>query len=178
MRASQFIDVRMFSVINTTTQHKEKHNMKNLKLSLIAAATAAIIATTATAGPDRVSVLVGSKHFGSSGFNEKNYGVFLTWEDLGPVDVSVGAFKNSYYKTSVAVTAALPVYDWGTGEISLFAGIAHYPEDGRNFKYGMQDIVPIGGIQARQGNMFVQFTPMDGKPVDALIAFGFTMSLN
>lgn len=145
-------------------------------MSLIFNALALVLfATSATADPDRVSVLVGSHHIGAAGqFEEFNPGVFLTWEG-DRIDWTVGAYHNSYGRDSVAVTAALPVWSWDGGEAALFAGLAHYPVDGRRFAVHLgNDIVPLAGLQVRHGNLFAQVIPMDGKPVAAVVSFGVT----
>lgn len=134
----------------------------------------ALMATPALAAPDRVSILLGSNHVGATDrFEEVNPGVFLTWDWL-----TVGAYRNSYGKASVAVTGALPLIKWKTGELSAFAGVALYPGDGRRFAVHAGDVVPVGGLQLRQGNMFMQVIPSDGKAVDAIVSFGMTFDLD
>lgn len=143
-----------------------------------AAAVALTLAAPATADtPDRISILLGSKHIGANGFNEVNPGIFLTWEG-DTVDWTLGAFHNSYGKPSIAGTAYIALTEWEGGEAGAFAGIAYYPEDGRRHKAHIGDLVPIAGLQARHGHTFIQFTPMNGKPVDALLSFGLTFPLN
>lgn len=138
---------------------------------------AIFLAFPAQAEPDRVSVLLGSAHVGATGFDGRNPGVFLTWEDRGPFDLSGGLYRNSYGKVSVAGTLALPVARWAAGDLSVFAGLAHYPGDGRRFAVHWGDIVPIGGLQLRQGNIFLHVIPGDGEAVDAVIAAGLTFPL-
>ena len=132
-------------------------------------------ATPAIADPDRVSVLIGSRHIGASGFTEQNPGLFLTWERS--LHWSVGVYRNSYDRRSVAVFAARPVAAWRGGELSLFAGLAHYPQDGRRSRVALGDTLPMAGVQIRQGLVYAQIIPMDGKPVDALVSFGLTVPL-
>lgn len=134
----------------------------------------ALMTTPALAAPDRVSILLGSNHVGATDrFEEVNPGIFLTWDWL-----TVGAYRNSYGKASVAVTGALPLIKWKTGELSAFAGVALYPGDGRRFAVHAGDVVPVGGLQLRQGNMFMQVIPSDGKAVDAVVSFGMTFDLD
>lgn len=129
------------------------------------------------AGPDRVSLLLGSHHVDAKyDFNERNPGVFLTWE-RSRVDWTVGVYDNSFGKPSVAVTAALPVTQWERGEVSLFAGLALYPGDGRYFAVHAGDVVPIGGLQVRHGNVFMQVIPSDGVITDAIVSFGLTFQI-
>lgn len=131
-----------------------------------------IASSPAVSAPDRISILLGSNHVGAADrFDEINPGVFLTWDWL-----TVGAYHNSYGKTSVAITGALPLIKWETGELSAFAGMALYPGNGRRFAIHAGDVVPVGGLQLRQGNMFVQVIPSDGKSVDAVVSFGVSFS--
>lgn len=147
----------------------------------IAAATLAIstlFAIPAAAGPDRISVLLASKHVGTDRhFEETNPGVFATWEDrtLG-LDYSVGVYRNSFGNVSVATTAALPLFETERVQISVFAGAAIYPGDGDEFLYHAGDLVPMGGLQLRTGPLFVQVMPGGGNP-DAIVAAGLTFPL-
>lgn len=136
----------------------------------------AVMTTSVSADPDRISILLGSKHLGGEGFNESNLGVFLTWEKPR-VAYSTGVFHNSFGRPSIAATVDVPVIRWDGGQASLFGGVAYYPEDGRNFRYHVGDLVPIGGVQVRHGNAFAQIIPSDGRAVDAIVSFGFTTSL-
>lgn len=135
-------------------------------------------AASAHAGPDRVSILIGSHHVAATDrFEEINPGLFLTWEDRGGLDWSAGVYHNSYGRTSVAATAALPLNRGGKVEFSLFAGAALYPEDGRRFRYHAGDVVPVFGLQVRAGPVFAQVIPSDGKATAAIISFGLTFPL-
>ncbi|MEM9853685.1 MAG: hypothetical protein AAF841_04440 [Pseudomonadota bacterium] len=145
---------------------------------VIALACAAICAgAPLIAGPDRISILLGSEHFGSGGFEEFNPGLFATWEGTR-ADFSLGAYRNSYAGTSVAVSAALPLAEWETGALDAFAALAYYDNADDIARYHFADIVPLAGLQLRQGFVFAQFVPMDGAPVDALLTFGITFPLN
>lgn len=136
------------------------------------------LAVAAAAGPDRLSVLLGSHHVGGSGFDGRNPGLFLTWEERGPgFDLTLGAYRNSYGRGSVVATAALPVLRWREGALSLFAGAAWYPGNGRNFRVQVGDLVPIGGVQIRHRNVFVQILPSDGRHTRAVIAGGITYQI-
>lgn len=129
------------------------------------------------AGPDRISVLIGSRHFGGAGFDDRTPGLFLTWESRGGLDLSLGAYRNSYGRASIAATAGLPLARWDHGQISAFIGAAHYPGHGRNFRAHLGDVVPIGGLQLRHRNWFAQIMPSDGRPVRAVLSFGYSYSL-
>lgn len=137
---------------------------------------ALLFASPATA-QDRVSILLGSHHIGASGFNERNPGPFFTWEDRGGFDLSFGAYVNSYSRHSIAATAAFPLVPWAEGEVSAFVGAAYYPQDGRRMRVSVGDVIPLAGVQVRHGPFFAQLIPMDGQPVDALVSFGLTFSL-
>lgn len=137
----------------------------------------------AVAGPDRFSVLLGSKHVGGAGFEEVNPGIFLTWDNAfeafgQPIGLNLGVFRNSYGRPGMAATASLPIFQRGSFDLGLFGGTALYPVDGRRFAVHVGDFVPIAGLQARWGNAFVQVIPSDGKPVQAIVSFGLTFKLD
>lgn len=124
------------------------------------------------AAQDRVSLLVGSHHASAdSDFEENNPGLFLTWDRF-----TVGAYTNSYSRTSIAATYALPLWHGEEWSVDLFAGVAHYPINGREFAIHAGDWVPIGGLQARYRQLFVQVMPSDGKAADAIFTFGMTFA--
>jgi len=147
------------------------------RAALILAALIAFCAP-AHADPDRLSILLGSAHVGGDGFDGRNPGIALTWEDVGDFDLSVAAYRNSYGRGSLAVTAALPVIRWADGEAALFLGAALYPEDGRRFRFHVGDVVPVGGVQLRHRNLFLQIMPGDGRAMDAVVAGGVTFSID
>lgn len=137
-----------------------------------------IFATSAIAEPDRVSILLGSKHIGQSGFEEVNPGIIVTWEDRAwGLDYSLGAYRNSFGKGSVVATAALPIKTWKDGQLSAFGGLALYPGNGDNFLVHAGDVVPIGGLQIRHKNVFGMLMPGDSKDLKAILAFGVTFKL-
>jgi len=143
---------------------------------LLAAALAAVWGLPLAAGPDRFSVLLGSKHVDGSGFNEINPGLFLTWEGRR-LGYSVGAYLNSYDRGSLAATAHLPLLHWEGGEASAFAGLAWYPQDGQRFRTRISgDIVGIGGLNLRHRHVFVQLLPMSDA-ARALVTFGLTWEI-
>jgi hypothetical protein len=137
----------------------------------------ASLATPAAAEPDRVSILLGSAHPGAArSFEQVNPGVFLTWKDRAfGLDYSVGAYRNSFGRASIAATAALPVIDRGQFQLALFGGLAVYPGNGADFAIHAGDVVPIAGVQARVGHGFVQVIPGDDM---AVVAFGLTFLIN
>ncbi len=152
--------------------------MKNFSLRhhpLAALVAVLSLTTSAAAGPDRFSLLLGSKHIGASGFEEVNPGIFLTWERQ--FDFSLGLFRNSYGRPAVAAVAAYPLYQRGTFQLAVFGGTALYPVEGRRFRAHLGDFVPVAGVQARLGKAFVQVIPSDGQPVEAIFSFGMTFPM-
>lgn len=140
------------------------------------------IGLPAAAGPDRLSFLIGSEHIGATQpFEEINPGVFLTWTNAlwkQNLDITAGAFRNSYGDGSLAVTTAYPFVrteHWG---FEMFGGLAWYPGNGDQFAHSAGDIVPLIGLQARYRNVFVQAIPSGGKTVDAVMSFGLTFALD
>ena len=133
--------------------------------------------TTAAAGPDRLSVLLGSEHVNATrSFQEFNPGIFLTWER--GLNYSAGLYYNSYKKVSPLVSVG---YDWEVAQdldLGAFFAVAVYPGDGDEFSHAMGDVVPFVGLQARYKNVFVQFIPADGDALDALFTFGLSFDLN
>lgn len=136
-----------------------------------------LFATPVQARPDRISILLGSKHIGAIyAFEETNPGIFLTWEErFLKLDYSLGIYRNSFADISVAATAAFPIFERQETQLSVFAGLALYPETGDAFAVHYGDIVPIAGIQGRHQNMFLQIMP--GSDM-AIVAFGITFEIN
>lgn len=152
-------------------------------LTLICGFLASMFAvSTAQAGPDRISFLIGSNHVGSTvSYEEVNPGVFLTWSELlanGNLDFSVGAFRNSYGDGSLAAAVALPIVRREAFGIDVFASLAWYPGNGDRFAHAWGDVVPLAGLQMRYRNMFMQAIPGGGDAVDATLTFGFTFAIN
>lgn len=141
-----------------------------LKLALVLA----LLAVPAHA--DRVSVMLGSKHIGATGFNEVNPGFFYTFENT--VDLTLGAYYNSYGKGSFSVTVAKSFYENNGLQLQVFGGIATYPNAGRYVRAHLGNLVPIVGIQAIYGNTYLQLIPGDGKPVAGILAAGLTWKVN
>lgn len=146
-------------------------------MKFLKAIAASLVLSTANMSPalaDRVSLLLGSYHFDASGFEEFNPGVFYTWEH-SRVGYSVGGFRNSYGRGAVAGTVSLPFFRWDSGEFSIFAGAAYYPEDGSRIASQITgDVIAIGGLQLRQGYTFFQLIPLDDRGADAVLSYGLT----
>ena len=137
-----------------------------------------LFASLAQAGPDWVSVLIGSKHVNANrSFEEVNPGVFATW--VNPrLHWTLGAYRNSYGRGSVSATVAAPVLRWDDGEASLFVGAALYPKDGRKFAAHIGDVVAIGGVQLRHKKVFMQALPLGGDWDKPVFSFGLTFPTN
>jgi hypothetical protein len=134
------------------------------------------LSAPAHAGPDRVSLMLGSHHVAASAvFEEVNPGIFLTWEDRAfGLDYTVGAFRNSFGRGAVAGLVAWPVWQQGETQAALFAGVAHYPGDGRRHRFHAGDFIPVAGLQIRHRNVFAQIMPSDGRTARAVVAVGLT----
>ena len=134
-----------------------------------------IAAGPASAGPDRVAIHLGSHHAGATfAFEEVNPGVFLSWDRPNDVTLSVGAFRNSYGRGSVAATAAKTIFRKKHTALAVFAGLAYYPGNGDDIRHAIGDIVPLAGLQLHYRRVFVNVMPGDGDTVDAIYSFGFT----
>lgn len=128
------------------------------------------------AAQDSATLLLGSHHVGATAdFEEVNPGLILTW-DRDPLDWSIGVYRNSYGRQTVAGFASLPVMS-GDLSLSLVGGLAHYPGDGRHFAVHAGDWVPLIGVHLQAGPVSALIMPSDGKATDAVIAVGITWEL-
>ena len=120
-------------------------------------------------------------HFGShhvapgQRFEETNPGLFLNWERR--LSWSLGLYRNSYGDLSWAAVVGLPIYTAGAFQAEVFGGWAHYPEEGRKFRTGVGDMIPIGGLRLRYRQIFVNLLPSDGTVTDGIISFGIRVPL-
>lgn len=155
--------------------------MPNLRTLATPFVLSALMAGHAYAGPDRISILVGSEHVNATrDFEEVNPGVFLHWTESlfrNRVDLSFGAFRNSYGDGSLAVATAYPIIRKEIWSFDVFTALAWYPGNGDEFSHAIGDIVPIAGLQARYRNVFMQAIPSGGQSVDATLTFGLTFPL-
>jgi hypothetical protein len=137
----------------------------------------------ANAGPDRVSILTNSNHIGFryQGFNETNPGLFLTWDNaIAPnVDLSVGGYLNSYAKPSMMIAATWLPIEVGQCEAGVFAGVVHYPGNGRYEPTSIagSDVIGMGGGQVICGPVFMQVIPAATDLSRAIVAVGITMEI-
>ncbi|NNE87487.1 MAG: hypothetical protein HKN27_05365 [Silicimonas sp.] len=130
------------------------------------------------AGPDRVAIHLGSHHAGATTeFEEMNPGLFLSWDRPHGVTVTVGAFRNSYGRGSVAATIAKTVFERNQTSAAVFTGLAHYPGNGSDIRHAVGDVVPLAGVQLRYRHVFMNIMPGDGDTVDAIFSFGVTLPL-
>lgn len=145
-------------------------------MKIFALICALLLPVAAQAGPDRVSILLGSEHFNANeDFQEFNPGVFFTWERT--LDYSVGVFYNSYEEVSALASIG---YDFWEGEnwaFGVFGALALYPGDGDRFDLAVGDVIFLGGLQGRYGNFFGQLIPGNGQSTDAVLAVGLTFEL-
>lgn len=133
-------------------------------------------AAPALAGPDRIALHFGSFHAGANeDFQEFNPGVFVSWER--ETILSIGVYQNSFDDVSIAATSAVPLTMGDGYRFDFFAGLAWYPDRGREFSVSVGDVVPLAGLRLTYGNAFVQLIPSNGKRVDAIISFGLTFPL-
>lgn len=140
--------------------------------------------------PDRVTFLLGSKHVNmdesisenGEGFNEKNPGVFLTWEDrfLG-LSYSLGTYKNSFNEVSAAASAAYMLTFSDNLEIGLFMGVADYHDNAKHIlgDSNAKGLVPIAGLRIHYKNILVQVLPGedDAPGFGYIVAAGVTFKL-
>lgn len=137
-----------------------------------------VLAAPAEAGPDRVSILLGSHHTEDYAWEEANPGLFLTWEGGAfGLDFSVGAYRNSFGEPSVAALAGKDLVAWQGGAGSLFCGAAWYPGNGQNFLIHAGDLVPLCGLQLRHGPMFAQLLPGKIEPPELILSYGLTFQI-
>lgn len=129
-------------------------------------------------GPNRLSVLLGSHHLDANlAFEEKNPGVFLDWLRADGLSWSLGAYRNSFGKPTVAALAGLNLFESETMRFDLFGGLAHYPGDGRKNRFSIGDLTPLAGLRAEYRGLFVLAIPSDGKVTDGILAFGVSVPL-
>lgn len=127
---------------------------------------------------DRVTVLLGSHHAGASNqYEEFNPGLFYTWE-RPVVDLSAGAYRNSYGNLSVAGFVGKRLWDWESGAFSVFGGLAHYPENGRRIESHIGgNVVGLVGLQLRQGPVVLQALPYREGSAKGLFTFGLSFDV-
>ena len=150
--------------------------------SICAIALTAAMATPAAACdliPDSWASLIGSKHFDAQeDYNERNAGLFLGW-DCKYVSTRIGAYDNSLYRRSTAVTFTSDYLSVGLAgsELHPFVGTAKYPDTGRNQINSIWgDWTLIGGVELTHEDvpLFVQWLPGDEEAAgySSIAAFG------
>ena len=150
-----------------------------LKYIALACATVFMAGSAQSAELERVSISFASQHVGLPDTrNETNPGVFFTWGDvIGPIDITAGAYVNSYSNTSALLTTSYDFLEWDDGALGIFMGAAFYPEHGMRKFPCCGGFIPMGGLQLRQGNLFAQVIPMNGEVVKAVVTLGLTFEL-
>jgi len=142
-----------------------------------------LAATSAQADivPDRVSILAGSKHFGTHGydFNEVNPGLALTW-DFDRTDITVGAYRNSFNEMSYTLTVGYDLIKTDALEVGPFIGLATYKGYTDWFPVSWGDVVPVGGVQAvwypgGPVGLSARLMPGGAKKLPLIAAFGLEM---
>ena len=145
--------------------------------SLLFAASILSPSLAAGAGPDRVSFLLASHHVNpEEDFEEVNPGLFLTW--AGELNPTLGVFRNSYGEAAPTVTVSRAFWESGDLALAVTAGVAVHSGDGDRFDIAIGDVVPLLGLRADLGPVFVQAFPGDGQAADAVFAFGVTFGLD
>ena len=134
------------------------------------AAIFALMATTAAADlkPDSVSIPLYVNHgnYLYDDWNQgigNNLGVLLTWDVTDAVQVTAGAYKNSFSELS---TTAYVEYEplrgdnWAAG---IFAVVATYDAETTPIpmptRLGNSDVVAVGGARLELGNAWFTYTP-------------------
>ncbi|AZQ66380.1 hypothetical protein EF888_04075 [Silicimonas algicola] len=136
-------------------------------------------AVPAFAGPpDRLSILMGSYHADATlEFEQTNPGIFLDWDNPSGTTLTVGVYRNSYGRRSLALSASRTILRRGELSLEGFVGLAHYPGDGHKVPVAVGDVVPIAGLKVRYRKAFALMIPGDGATTDAIFAYGLSFDL-
>ena len=126
--------------------------------------------------PSSLGLHLGSHHIApGQRFEETNPGVFLNWEDR--LTWSLGLYRNSYGDMSWTAVVGFPLFTTDDFRAELFGGWAHYPDQGRKFRTGIGDVIPLGGLRLRYRQIFVNLIPSDGALTDGIVSFGLRVPL-
>lgn len=133
----------------------------------------------ALAGPDRLSLLLGSHHVNATEtFEEVNPGLFLDWVRPDGLTLTAGVYRNSYGRTSVAAMVGREVWRSGAAGLEVFGGLAHYPVDGPKSPVAVGDVVPLAGLRFQHRDIVIIALPGDGAATDLVLGFGLTLPLH
>lgn len=149
------------------------------RFPLLIAALATLAGPALADGPNRLSVLLGSRHLDATeDFQEVNPGMFADRVRPDGTSLSVGIYRNSYNRASIAGTAGVRLLNHGDTRLDMFAGLAHYPGDGRKSRFSVGDVIPLVGLRLQHRSAFVLAMPGDGQATNAVIGFGFSVDLD
>lgn len=136
--------------------------------------------------PDSLRIPLASEHVNSDAdLNEFNPGIALTWEGDW-VDVTAGVLRNSFKDYAPFVSISRDVWSNDTCSVAGFVGSARYTHLMDRTPYHLNGWIPVGGLHAECGPVFVQAMPGRGivgqasgpKAADAILVVGLTMDLN
>jgi hypothetical protein len=148
------------------------------RLVLVATALFHLVVPAFAGPPDRISILMGSYHADATlDFEQTNPGLFLDWDNPFGTTVTVGVYRNSYGRRSLALSASRTIFQRGRASLDGFVGLAHYPGEGHKVPIAIGDVVPIAGLKLRYGKAFALMIPGDGKTTDAIFAYGLSVDL-
>lgn len=149
-------------------------------LAVLAMAICLVLGGCVHRSPDRATLTLASYHAAehSDGwdYNPVNPGAMLTWE-WADIDVSAGAFINSYALPSVAGFASVPLIENDHFGLEGFGGVAYYPVYGRRFLVHVGDVVPLAGVSLRLGPVSVMAFPSDCVHTCAVLVGGLSFDL-
>jgi len=140
-------------------------------------------------GPDRVQIMLGSKHFNQTApniigeFVEFNPGVILVWEDaIGHMNASAGALQNSYGEIAHVIAGSFD-HEFDSGVTAgVFFGAAYYGDKAKYVSPKYQDtgLVPYAGGQLNYRNFFIQTAPIlkESGSMTMLLAYGLSFNLD
>ncbi|WP_404406412.1 hypothetical protein [Pelagibacterium halotolerans] len=150
------------------------------RVSVLLMAICAVLGGCVHNSPDRATLTLASYHIAerSEGwdYNAFNPGAVLTWEGVD-IDISAGAFINSYSLPSVAGFVSVPLVEEEALVLEGFGGVAYYPVYGRRFPLHVGDIVPLAGLAARLGSLSLMAFPSDCVHTCAVFVGGVSFDL-
>lgn len=137
--------------------------------------------------PDYIRLPLATNHVNSApsaDLNETNPGLALTW--MAPwADVTAGVVRNSFGDAAPFVTLSRDLWRGDICVAGSFVGTARYREMTGKAPYQVNGWIPIGGLHAECGPVFVQAMPgrglvgsaADKGHADAILVFGLTTDI-